>query len=437
MSSVDTAQEHIASLQQADPRWRRRLSAGTTWLAGAIGTSLLMSYVAGGWIVAGIASTMEGGEPTFSSWLILLPTLIPLGLALVGAWVFTSPEPGRPAAVPPSQARLLTRWILTTAILLLVALGPFVLESPVVLSAVALAGALKLTGYAALAHYACGILGRIPKASLAAQMLLLEWALIGCAAMSAVAVALAAVESGWGQYQYGVATNLLDYIVGVMYLAILIWGLVVVLLMRGALRDPGRAADRSLVSAAAGAQRPLAASATRARRAYRDVAYACFLYFGAVVIAFLVVEVLPLECATVQVLGMLVGVPVALSLLPVGAAAIGLAVWQRQERALLALAALSGGVPLTLLLSWVATEGGRRPHSILDPLAMFWAIVCLLAVIILPMRWYLWGRRRFMETYGRGCPTCGYPIGASAVCSECGSDLTAVGETPTPRSAER
>ena len=93
--------------------------------------------------------------------------------------------------------------------------------------------------------------------------------------------------------------------------------------------------------------------------------------------------------------------------------------------------ALTGGVPLTL---WLSGDDG-----ILFPLAEIWAIVWLLAVIILPMRWYLWGRRRFMETYGRGCPTCGYPIGTSAVCPERGSDLTPAGETSpqTPRSTER
>ena len=94
-------------MSEVAQRWVRRLAMGSLWLAVAIITSLLINF-GGGCVTYDALFPSE--RSLGASGATFLPVfLVPLAMALVGAWMFTTPEPGGTA--------LLATGILTLAAL--------------------------------------------------------------------------------------------------------------------------------------------------------------------------------------------------------------------------------------------------------------------------------------------------------------------------------
>jgi len=122
--------------------------------------------------------------------LLGLVLFVPVVLMLIGAWLFTSAEPGRPRDATQPRLRLFIRWILSVSFLLAVFgwlhlwLSPFLLTHLGIFTTVVVL--LKVVGYIALVQYAGGIAQRIPSQQLASQLAVIKGGLAVLALMVVV-----------------------------------------------------------------------------------------------------------------------------------------------------------------------------------------------------------------------------------------------------------
>ena len=124
----------------------------------------------------------------------------------------------------------------------------------------------------------------------------------------------------------------------------------------------------------------------------RDWAYACFLYFGVMLAIAFLLNWLPTGGWLYGVVADRFGAAVLFGFLPAGIVGVGSTLYLRRDRPLLALAALTLGIPAVLFLAeWPAAGdviGG-----------VYFGAFTLLA-LALPLRWFLDLRRRLVEAGG-------------------------------------
>ena len=123
----------------------------------------------------------------------------------------------------------------------------------------------------------------------------------------------------------------------------------------------------------------------------RDVAYACFAYVGALSVVSLMLEVLPLDFSTYQVLGMVVGIPAVL--LAVGASLCGvlLTFFRHREWPLVMMSvALLGFIGVFAIGESLPGEVymSRRTEMNLA------SGILMAAIVLLSGRWYLFDVRK-------------------------------------------
>ena len=151
---------------------------------------------------------------------------------------------------------------------------------------------------------------------------------------------------------------------------------VVILLAVFRLRTPQIDQPRSASSAPASAFQPL-----------RDLTYACFAWVAIVLGAAPLLEFLPIDATTGQVLGMVFGIPLTLATLAVGLAGIVLSVVQWREWPLQVMSGLLVSLLLVFLMAdeWKVVSG---------PLARGWYIAATLGVVSLCVRWFAFARNK-------------------------------------------
>ena len=203
MPTEESEMLNDAHLPDARAGWFRRLSRGCTWLIVACYAALVVPFIAVFLGVFAFAVAM-GGQSAETDFLamtivvgaLVMYTFVPVSLALIGAWMFTVPEPDQPPTVPESRSRLVARWAIVTALVLFAAgtvlgavVGHFVpaaaADVPPVIAIIVAAAAdvlaviAKFIGYSALARYASGVARCFLEPGLANQLQTLRWVLLG------------------------------------------------------------------------------------------------------------------------------------------------------------------------------------------------------------------------------------------------------------------
>ncbi len=155
--------------------------------------------------------------------------------------------------------------------------------------------------------------------------------------------------------------------------------------------------------------------AFKAPRFRRDIAYGCFLYCGLILIAMCILNAIPLdEYSYMAAMGF--GMAALPSLFLVGLVGIPFAICEWREWPLSVLLLLT---VVVVLVTIIAVQDTIEAYSFL---AWYGGVTGLLGVA-LPVRWFFWQRKRAIPVRTDLCPACGYPIGTSSVCTDCGAEL--------------
>ena len=123
----------------------------------------------------------------------------------------------------------------------------------------------------------------------------------------------------------------------------------------------------------------------------RDLAYACYLYFGVTLAIAFVLNVVPTGSWAYGVIADRFGAAVLFGFVPAGVVGVGSSIFLR-DPPLLALAAVTAGVPPVL---WTAD---RWPWIVG---AVYFCVLTVLT-LALPLRWFSGVRRRLAEAGRRG-----------------------------------
>jgi len=122
-----------------------------------------------------------------------------------------------------------------------------------------------------------------------------------------------------------------------------------------------------------------------------DLAYGCFAWVALVLCAVPLMSLLPLSITTVQVPGMLVGIPVALATLAAGLAAAVLSIVERREWPLMSMTAAS----TSMLLIFIAEDEWKLVSG---DIALTWYVGATAILVFLCVRWFAFTRRRATQT---------------------------------------
>ena len=124
-----------------------------------------------------------------------------------------------------------------------------------------------------------------------------------------------------------------------------------------------------------------------AKRGGIDLAYGCFAWIAFVLCAGSLISLLPLDVTTIQVLGMVVGIPIVMATLAAGLAAVVLSVVQWREWPLLAMSTISASILLVFLAEdkWQLVGKG---------VALAWYVGSTAVLIFFCARWFIFTRRR-------------------------------------------
>lgn len=123
----------------------------------------------------------------------------------------------------------------------------------------------------------------------------------------------------------------------------------------------------------------------------RDVAYACFAYVGALSVVSLMLEVLPLDFSTYQVLGMVVGIPAVL--LAVGASLWGvfLTIFRCREWPLVVMSvAMLAFIAVFIIGESLPGEVYMKRQTEISLASG----ISIAAIVLLSGRWYLFDFRK-------------------------------------------
>ena len=115
-----------------------------------------------------------------------------------------------------------------------------------------------------------------------------------------------------------------------------------------------------------------------------DLAYGCFAWIAFVLCAGPLMLLLPLDFTTAQVLGMLVGIPVAMATLAAGLAAVVLSIIEWREWLLMTMSAASA----SMLLIFVAEDEWKLVG---EDVVLIWYVGVTAILVFLCVRWY-WRR---------------------------------------------
>ncbi len=126
----------------------------------------------------------------------------------------------------------------------------------------------------------------------------------------------------------------------------------------------------------------------------RDLAYACYLYFGLMLAIAFLLNWLPTDGWLYGVVADRFGAAVLFGFLPAGIVGVGSTFHLRRDPPLVVLAALTAGVPAVL---WAAD----RWPPVADGGGVYFGLFTLLA-LALPLRWFFDLRRRVLEAGGGG-----------------------------------
>lgn len=122
-----------------------------------------------------------------------------------------------------------------------------------------------------------------------------------------------------------------------------------------------------------------------------DLAYGCFAWIALVFCAVPLVSLLPLDNTNGQVLGMLVGIPVALVTLAAGLAAVVLSIVEWRVWPLVTMSAVSA----SMLLIFIAEDEWKLVGG---DVALSWYVGSTAFLVFLCVRWFAFTRRRAMRT---------------------------------------
>lgn len=122
---------------------------------------------------------------------------------------------------------------------------------------------------------------------------------------------------------------------------------------------------------------------------YRDLAYACFLYFGIMLAVAFLLNGLPTHWWLYGVVADRFGAAVLFGFLPAGVGGVGSVLFRCRDRPLVVLALATAGVPVVL---WLAS---RWPAAG----AAYFTVFTVLA-LVLPARWFFSLRRHLQAAAG-------------------------------------
>lgn len=122
-----------------------------------------------------------------------------------------------------------------------------------------------------------------------------------------------------------------------------------------------------------------------------DLAYGCFAWIALVLCAVPLISLLPLNPTAAQVLGMLVGIPVALATLAAGLAAVVLSIVEWREWPLPSMSAVSAST----LLIFIAEDEWKLVGG---DVALTWYVGSTALLVFLCVRWFAFTRRRATQT---------------------------------------
>ena len=222
---------HGNLLRYASPGWVEQLVSGMNWIVAAI-----------------VLSVVLGGVMGNGSGQVTLVDLVVAVVSLVGYWKVTEPEPGRVEHEPQWSPRFLTRWTSVALVgirgadLVLLQLGPGAVLGSLLAEAV-----VAVVGTFATGYYAMSLASRLPDARLERQTHIVMWGMAIMGGLISLAVAtLTAAE--WG----GAALAALEpwmtaaaVVVGLAWLVLLIWTLVLVVDYRSRFQKAARWARRT------------------------------------------------------------------------------------------------------------------------------------------------------------------------------------------------
>lgn len=118
-----------------------------------------------------------------------------------------------------------------------------------------------------------------------------------------------------------------------------------------------------------------------------DLAYGCFAWIALVLCAVPLMSFLPLDFTTAQVLGMVVGIPVALATLAAGLAAVVLSIVEWREWHLMTMSAAS----ISMVLIFLAEDEWKLVGR---DFAFTWYVCATAFLVFLCVRWFALTRRR-------------------------------------------
>ncbi len=137
----------------------------------------------------------------------------------------------------------------------------------------------------------------------------------------------------------------------------------------------------------------------RRLRLRRDLAYACFFYFGAAFSAAFVWNRMPTDWLLYRVGAAVLSSPLAMAgFVAAGVVGVAYSLTARREPALWLLAGLTASVPLVLALV-------PRSRTVGDWLAGPFFVVLTLAALCLPLAWFVLWRRRWRATPAASTPS--------------------------------
>jgi hypothetical protein len=122
-----------------------------------------------------------------------------------------------------------------------------------------------------------------------------------------------------------------------------------------------------------------------------DLTYGCFAWIALVLCGVPLMSFLPLNEVTVQVLGMVVGIPVVLAMLVAGLVAVVLSIVEWREWPLVMMSAVS----LSLLLIFIAENEWKLVSR---DIVLAWYVGSIAVLVFLCFRWFAFTRRRAKRT---------------------------------------